>query len=234
MGESTLIKNNKVKKILNITFYVVLFIVFAYAIFGLFSEKDENSISFLGITSMSVQSDSMSPTFEKGDLIFVNTDFNPDDLNKDDVITYRETKIVDGKIVYYYNTHRIVEKIDFGTRIQFITKGDNEDRNDPFIWEDDIYAVWTGKSVANFGGFVDGFTGFLKSSLGFFLFIVVPCLALLAYEIIKFMKVYAEYNVQKSKEDRVKLQEEALAAARAQLEAEAQLKAEKETKDQQE
>jgi hypothetical protein len=47
------------------------------------------------------------------------------------------------------------------------------------------------------------------------------------------MKVYAEYNVQKSKEDRVKMQEEALAAARAQLEAEAQLKAEKDNKDQQ-
>jgi signal peptidase len=158
MGESTLIKNNKVKKILNITFYVVLFIVFVYAIFGLFSEKDENSISFLGITSMSVQSDSMSPTFDKGDLIFVDTDFNPEDLLPGDVITYRKSEVIEGNIVYYYNTHRIDQKIDYGTRIQFITKGDNEDQTDPFIWEDDIYAVWTGKSVANFGGFVDGFT----------------------------------------------------------------------------
>ncbi|PKK94718.1 MAG: signal peptidase I [Tenericutes bacterium HGW-Tenericutes-5] len=234
MGESTLIKNNKVKKILNITFYVVLFIVFVYAIFGLFSKKDGNSISFLGVTSMSVQSGSMSPTFEEGDLIFVNTDISTRDLLPGDIITYQDFMVTDDGVVTYYNTHKIIS-IDKSTSVwRFETKGEaNADPDPRLILETEIYGQWTGKAWSGFGTFVDGFTNFLKSSLGFFLFIVVPCLALLVYEVIKFMKVYAEYNVQKSKEDRVKMQEEALAAARAQLEAEAQLKAEKDNKDQQ-
>ncbi len=217
---------DKVKKILNITFYVVIFIVFVYAIFGLFSKKEGNSISFLGITSMSVQSGSMSPTFEEGDLIFVKTDFNPRDLVEGDVITYQDFRMTENGIVSYYNTHRIEDIDKSGTVWRFITKGDANAENDPRqLLENEIYGVWTERSWAKFGGFIDNFTNFLKSSLGFFLFIVVPCLALLVYEVIKFMKVYAEYNVQKHTHDRVKMQEEALAQARAQLEAEAKSKA---------
>ncbi|MDY0278763.1 MAG: signal peptidase I [Acholeplasma sp.] len=230
------LKNNKttLKKTLNITFYVVLTIVFIYAIFGLFSNKKLNSVSFFGVTSMSVLTPSMSGTFEKGDLIFVNTDINPRDLIEGDIITFLDTLDINGEPVSAYNTHRIDYIDKSGSVWLFYTKGDaNEEADFGYVLESEVYGEYTGKSISGFGSFVEGFTGFLKSSLGFFLFIVVPCLALLVYEVIKFMKVYAEYNVQKSKEDRVKMQEEALAAARAQLEAEAQLKAEKDNKDQQ-
>ena len=234
MGESALIKNEKIRKILNITFYVVLFIVFVYAIFGLFSKKENNSISFLGITSLSVQSGSMEPTFFEGDLIFVRTNIDTKELNPGDIITYQDYMITNEGTVYYYNTHRI-ESIDKSSDVwRFETKGiANEDSDPRMIVESEIYGQWTGAAWSGFGKFVDNFTEFLKSSLGFFLFIVVPCLALLVYEVIKFMKVYSEYQVQKNKENSVKMQEEAIAAAKAQLEAEAKLKAEKE-EDQQE
>lgn len=219
------------KKVLNIGFYVVLAIVFVYAMFALFSKKDGNSINFLGITSMSVQSDSMLPTFKQGDLIFVDTDFNVADLKVDDVITYEDFMVTSEGTITFYNTHRIVEVVESGGVTRFVTRGDNNPANDPRqILSTEIYGVWTGNSLSGFGKFADNATDFLKSSLGFFLFIVVPCLALLVYEVVKFMKVYAEYNVQKNKQDRVKIEEEALAAARAQLEAEAKLKAEEEQK----
>jgi signal peptidase I len=233
MGQSM---ENKatLKKVLNIVFYVVLAIVFIYAIFGLFSKKDSNSISFLGITSMAVQSDSMLPEFAEGDLIFVKTDFNAKELVEGDVITYQDFMITEDGVVTYYNTHRIIDVDDTNEVWRFVTKGDNNLTQDPRqILETEIYGVWTEKSWTGFGKFADSITDFLKSSLGFFLFIVVPCLALLVYEVIKFMKVYAAYNVQKNTQDRVKMQEEALAAAKAQLEAEAVTKAEKDNKDQQ-
>jgi len=215
--------NNKIKKALNIVFYVIIFIVFVYAIFGLFSKKEGNSISFLGITSMSVQSGSMSPTFEEGDLVFIRTDFNPKDLVEGDVITYQDFMMTDNGVVTYYNTHRIDSIDKSNPTWRFITKGDANAETDPRqLLENEIYGIWTERSWSRFGGFVDNFTDFLKSSLGFFLFIVVPCLALLVYELVKFMKVYAEYNVQKHTHDRVKMQEEALAQAKAQLEAETQ------------
>jgi len=47
----------------------------------------------------------------------------------------------------------------------------------------------------------------------------------LIFEIVKFVGVMTEYKTQQALSDRVKMQEEALAAARAQLEAEAKLKA---------
>ena len=226
-----------VKKVLNIVFYVVLAIVFIYAMFGLFSKKESNYMSFLGIASMSVQSDSMTGTFEEGDLVFIDTTFDAADLvEKEDVITFKTFEIIEGKTVYYYNTHRIDDIYESGGVLRFVTKGDKDGLGtDPIhLKEEDIIGVWTGKSISGFGKFTDGFTDFLKSGLGFFLFIVVPCLAFLVYEVVKFVKVYAAYNVQKSTQDRVKMQEEALAAARAQLEAEAKAKAEKEPKDQQE
>ncbi len=228
------VKNLKMKKVFNIAFYVVLFIVFVYAIFGLFSKKDGNSISFFGVTSLSVQSGSMEPTFSEGDLIFVRTDINPKDLNPGDIITYQDFMVTDEGIVYYYNTHKIVSIDKTNPIWRFETKGEANVDSDPrLIVESEIYGEWTGKAWSGFGTFVDGFTTFLKSSIGFFLFIVVPCLALLVYEVIKFMKVYAEYNVQKHTQDRVKMQEEAIAAARAQLEAEAESKKAEENKDQQ-
>jgi signal peptidase len=234
MGKVAL-DNKTLKKALNILFYVVIFIVFVYALFGLFSKKDGNSISFLGITSMSVQSDSMAPTFEKGDLVFVKTDFEAHDLEVDDVITYEDFMVTDEGVITYYNTHRIISIDKSSDTWRFVTRGDANATNDPRqILETEIYGVWTERSWSGFGSFVDGFTDFLKSGLGFFLFIVVPCLALLVYEVVKFMKIYAQYNVQKNTENRVKMQEEALAAARAQLEAEAKMKAKKEEKDQHE
>lgn len=217
-------KDNKLKLVGNIVFYVVLGIVLIYAIFALFSNKEENQISFLGITSLAVQSDSMAPTFEKGDLIFIDTSFDAQELEEGDVITYLER---DGDLEYY-NTHRIVEVHDDGL-LRFETKGDAapEGDNDP-IWKtaDDVVGVWTGNSWGGFGSFVDGFTGFVKSSLGFFLLIVLPAVGFLAYEVVRFVKVYAEYNNKKQMSDRVKMQEEAVAEAKRQLEEEQKKKAE--------
>ncbi|HKL47609.1 MAG TPA: signal peptidase I [Candidatus Izemoplasmatales bacterium] len=216
-------KNDLLKKIGNIVFYVVLGIVLIYAIFALFSDKEENQISFFGITSLAVQSDSMAPTFYKGDLVFIDTSFDVEDLEEGDVITYLDR---DGDLEYY-NTHRIVEVHDGGL-LRFETKGDAapEGDNDP-VWKtaDDIIGVWTGNSWGGFGSFVNGFTNFIKSSLGFFLLIVIPAVGFLAYEVFRFVKVYAEYNNKKQMTDRVKMQEDALAEAKRQLEEEQKNKA---------
>lgn len=232
----TILENRTtLKKVLNIVFYVVLAIVFIYAMFGLFSKKENNSISFLGVTSMSVQSDSMLPAFKEGDLIFISTDFDTRELNEGDVITYIDFKQTSQGLVTYYNTHRIVDIDKSGTVWRFTTRGDNNSSNDPrILLENEIFGVWNERSWSGFGKFADNFTDFLKSSLGFFLFIVLPCLALLVYEVIKFMKVYAEYNVQKHTADRVSLQEEAIRIAREQIEAEAKSEVEKKDTNQQE
>ncbi len=182
-------KNATWKLIGDIAFWVVLGFVFVYAVFALFTKQDNNASSFFGVATLSVQSDSMSPTFEKGDLIFVDTDFEATDLVKDVVITYKTTVEGDDGINYLiYNSHRIfdIETIDGVT--WYKTDGDNPD---PRVVEESIllssvYGIWTGKSLSGWGTFTDGFVNFVKSPVGFLLFIVLPCFAFLVYEIIKF------------------------------------------------
>ncbi|MCK7485960.1 MAG: S26 family signal peptidase [Bacillus subtilis] len=61
------------------------------------------------MNALSVQSDSMKPTFSKGDLIYVDTDFELSDIEVGDVITYRQmAQTTDGEQVMIYNSHRVI------------------------------------------------------------------------------------------------------------------------------
>lgn len=227
----TITKKKATWKIIgNIAFWVVLAFVFFYAVFALFTKQDENTSSFLGIATLSVQSDSMSPTFKKGDLIFVDTKFDVSELDKDDVITYKTNVEINGEEYLIYNSHRITEKTVIDGTYWFTTDGDNPLAVEELVFQSDIYGVWNGRKLSGFGTFTDGFVDFVKSPIGFFLFIVLPCFAFLVYEVIKFVKVVSDYNVQKALGDQVKLKEEAVALARAQLEAEQKAKAEEKSK----
>jgi len=176
--------------------------------------------SFFGLTALTVQSDSMKTEFNKGELIFIRTDFDDSELVPGAIVTYVVTEITDDGAVTYYNTHRI-NRIE---GVLIYTQGANPEYGedaDP-ITANDVIGIYTGVHLLGMGTFID----FLKTSTGFFLFIVLPCLAFLVYEIFRFVKVYSQYQVQKSMNDRVQMQEEALAAARAQLEKEQKEKAE--------
>jgi signal peptidase I len=222
-----LVKKSKSKYILNGLFWVVLIVIALYSLTALFSEQDSNARTLFGTTTLSVQSDSMKPTFSEGDLIFVNTNFVPEDLVKDVVITYKEFKNTPTGPVMIYNTHRIISVVSVGSIKWYYTQGDNNATPDTSpVLADDILGIWTGGKIAGLGTFADTFISFIKSSLGFFLFIVVPCFLFLVYEIFRFVKVMSEYNVNKSLGDRAQLQVEALALARAQIEAELRQKQE--------
>jgi len=216
-------RKNGLNLALNIAFYVVLGVVAIYSLVALFSTQQYNSTSVFGISSLSVQSASMSGTFEEGDLIFVRTNVVTDDLAVGDVITYRMQLEVEGENVTVFNSHRIVEIVtyDDGNTYWFRTKGDaNATPDVDAVFENDVIGVWTGSVWGGAGAFVDGLVGFLKSPTGFFIFIVLPCFAFLVYEVVKFVRVVSDYNVQKAVGDKDQLRAEALAAARAELEAE--------------
>lgn len=225
MKEKTGVK--KSKKIINIIFWVVLALVALYAVIAL-TAKNDGTRTIFGRTAFTVQTNSMAPTFEKGDLIYDITDFSPEDIKVGDVITYQALIDVngDGEAEWVYNSHRVVQIInDDPENIRFVTKGDNNSTDDPSsIHESYVIGIWDGHRTKHLGGIIDGIVGFIKSPTGFFVFIVVPCFAFLVYEIIRFVSVMTEYKTQQALSDRVKIQEEALAAARAQLEAEAKQK----------
>ncbi|MBU1145057.1 MAG: signal peptidase I [Firmicutes bacterium] len=223
--ENAINSKSKLKVAGNVIFWVVLGLVLIYSVLALFSDQDKNSSTFLGVSVLSVQSNSMSPTFDEGDLIFIDTTFNVDDLLENDVISYRMTLVTPDGPVDIYNTHTIKEINEIGGIKWFTTHGDNNPEDQlEIVFEGDIIGVWNGKVWSNLGSFTDGLVSFLKSGTGFLLFIVLPCFAFLVYEIIRFVKVVSDYNVQKALGSRVQMQEDALAMARAQLEAETKVK----------
>jgi signal peptidase len=219
--ENTQSKKNTWKIVGNVVFWLLLVLVIFYSAVTLFSKKEHNMTSVFGTSALAVRSDSMAPTFKKGALIFIKTDFDVDELidnfdpvEKDLVITFVESS---GDEIYY-NTHRVQRITEIGGVIRFYTKGDNApDEDEMPVLSNDIIGVWTGSRLSGVGAFIE----FLQSSTGFLIFIVLPCLAFLVFEIIRFTKIYSQYQVQKHVGDRVKIQEEALALARAQLEKEA-------------
>ena len=225
-------KKKSVWKIVgNAVFWAVLGIVVIYSAFAFTSKTEGQVSSVFGKSGLVVLSDSMAPTFNEGDLIWVDVieydTFDFSTLEVGDVISYQVQVTNGGETTTIINSHRIVNIIeDINGYYHFYTKGDNAPADSEPISESGVLAVWTGSRVAGAGKVVE----FLTGSWGFFLFLVVPCFAFLVYEVFRFVKIVSEYNVQKAVGDKQKLQAEAIAMARAQLEAEMKAKQEAENK----
>lgn len=154
----------------------------------------EKPPSVLGITPMVVLSGSMSGDapdhIEVGDLIFVGK-AEASQLEAGDVIAFMEGKVV--------VTHRIVEVQSGDNGIEFITKGDANSAIDQTpVTEDRLVGIYKARLPK-----VGDFAMFLQTPLGMLLFIGVPLLAFIIYDIIR-RQQYANKEKQRSAE----LQEE--------------------------
>ena len=140
----------------------------------------ERPPSVLGITPLVVLSGSMSGDapdhIEAGDLIFVDKAV-PGELKVGNVITFMQGSTV--------VTHRIIE-ISTGEdgKLQFLTKGDanNTEDTEP-VFEDDLVGIYIGRIPM-----VGDLAIFMQTPLGMIVFIGIPLLAFLAYDIIRRQK----------------------------------------------
>ncbi len=140
----------------------------------------ERPPSVLGITPLVVLSGSMSGDapdhIEAGDLIFVDKAV-PGELKVGNVITFMQGSTV--------VTHRIIE-ISTGEdgKLQFLTKGDanNTEDTEP-VFEDDLVGIYIGRIPM-----VGDLANFMQTPLGMIVFIGIPLLAFLAYDIIRRQK----------------------------------------------
>ncbi len=166
------------KKVATVLASVVLWAVILLAAlftFTTLATRDVNNVSNLfGYTPLSVQTESMSPTFDAGDLIIIKK-VDPATLKEGDIITFH-TIILNQ---YALNTHRIVEISEGGGYRSYVTKGDNNQISDTHIISDgDIVGKYTGR-VKGLGKVLD----FLSSSTGFLVVIVLPMLIFFIYQV---------------------------------------------------
>ncbi|MBP5431337.1 signal peptidase I [Ruminococcus sp.] len=177
------------KKILRVGANVIAWIVLIFALLItiiVFSSGRNNGVANLfGYIPLTVESDSMKPTFNKNDLIICK---EIDDLNKlkeGDVITF--WTIIDGRRVK--NTHRIVGVNNGEGAMSFITRGDNNPVDDTSpAYASDIIGKWTNTKISGFGKFMS----FLRTKKGFFICILIPMALFFLFELYKFIVALIE------------------------------------------
>ena len=172
------------KKILRVGANVIAWIVLIFALLItiiVFSSGRNNGVANLfGYIPMTVESDSMKPTFSKNDLIICKEIDDLNSLKEGDVITF--WTIIDGQRVK--NTHRIVGVNDDEGVRSFITRGDNNPLDDTSpAYASDIIGKWTNTKIASFGKFM----AFLRTKKGFFICILIPMAIFFLFELYKFI-----------------------------------------------
>lgn len=206
-------KSSKLRKVLSIIGNVILWLFVVFAVFMTIlvfsSQSNKNDIpSIMGKSFITIQSDSMDPTFKAGDLIIGNvlTDDEKKTLQKGDVITFYSDLNGDG--INELNTHRIVDKYEESGYIYYVTKGDNQSTNpvndkNPVISQYAL-AKYTGTRVPGVGRVIN----FLQSSLGFLLVIVIPLVLFFLYELYRFVmqvrKLKGKKNISPEEEEEIK------------------------------
>lgn len=189
---------SKVKKILNtiVDIIVVLILIVSILVVVLsLTSKSSGVPNILGVAPLSVESYSMEPTINKGDLIFAK-------VTKDDTYEYKVGDIVtfpmtiDG--VDTLNTHRIIEVIEDEGITYYKTQGDNPKTNpdaDEFMQTSgSIVAVYTGTKIP----FVGNALSFIRTQLGFFLCVLLPMILFFVYEAIRVIMNLLAYNKEKT------------------------------------
>ena len=154
--------------------------------------------NIFGLAPLSVQSNSMSGTFEEGDLIFCNVTNDPfTEYKVGDVVTFPIE--IDG--VETLNTHRIVDVIEDESITYYQTQGDNKDTNPVADTElqsaSTIVAVYSGAKIGGVGYVLS----FIRTQLGFFLCVLLPMIIFFIYEAVRVVLNVIAYNKEKAIEE---------------------------------
>lgn len=179
-----------VKKVADIVIGIVIALILVVSVFFIVAnatrgEKDVPQL--FGLTFASVQTDSMTGTFEVGDIVVAKVVDENSEINTDDIISYFE--VVNGQRII--KTHRVVRIETVGSTVWYYTQGDKAGLpEDPQPKSrDQLVAVYQ-FHIGGLGGFID----FLREPLGFILIIVLPILIVIAWEIYKLIVLYVEHK----------------------------------------
>lgn len=219
--------------VISVILWAIILLAALYAFTTMATKDDQNVASILGYTPLVVETDSMKPTFESEDLIFIKK-CDTSKLKEGDIITFHT--IINNQ--YALNTHRI-QKIDEANGVRsYTTIGDN---NNGIA---DQHVISDGDIVGKYIGHVSGLgkvMNFLSSSMGFLIVIVLPMLLFFIYQVynlimisIRLKKAMAVENAEEIANARIqqeKADQAADEAARAKDEAQAALEEAKRLKE---
>ncbi len=193
-----------VKVIANVLVWIVLILALLITIIVFSSGRNNGVANLLGYIPMTVESDSMKPTFAKDELIMCKEIDDVYSLQKGDVITF--WTIIDGQKVK--NTHRIVDITEIDGSRSFVTRGDNNQIDDTIpVLPGDVIGKWTEFKIGGFGKVMN----FLRTKKGFFICIVIPMAVFFLVELYKFIVTLIELKKPElSEEDEEEIKKRAI------------------------
>lgn len=158
----------------SIVLWIIILLAALFAFTTLASNKEGQVKSLFGVSPLIVQTNSMAPTFEAGDLILVGK-VDPATLTEGDIITFHT--IIQNE--YALNTHRISKIEETAGVRSYTTKGDNNEVADShIIASGDIVGKYMFR-MKKIGKVME----FLSGSVGFLLVIVLPLLLFFIYQV---------------------------------------------------
>jgi len=185
--------------IINILLVVVIIIAAACTYVAFVHSTGAGAPSILGVQLLSIQTDSMYPFMNAGDLA-IDFDIQSQDksfLRPKDIITY--WTVIEGKRVL--NTHRIENIYDGGGYLIFETKGDANTNVDPLtVHESEVVGVYK-FHIPGIGKVFD----YLQEPVGFFLIVLIPVILFFLYHLVQFFRALFEYQNVKN---RIKFEQE--------------------------
>ena len=161
--------------VISVILWAIILLASLYAFTTMATKDDQSVASILGYTPMTVETDSMKPTFQSGDLIFIKK-CDTSKLKEGDIITFHT--IIDNQ--YALNTHRILKIEETNGVRSYTTVGDNNNgiADQHVISDGDIVGKYVGH-ISDLGKVMD----FLSSSTGFLIVIVFPMLLFFIYQV---------------------------------------------------
>ena len=161
--------------VISVILWAIILLAALYAFTTMATKDDQSVASILGYTPMTVETDSMKPTFQSGDLIFIKK-CDTLKLKEGDIITFHT--IIDNQ--YALNTHRILKIEEANGVRSYTTVGDNNNgiADQHVISDGDIVGKYVGH-ISDLGKVMD----FLSSSTGFLIVIVFPMLLFFIYQV---------------------------------------------------
>ena len=206
-GFMEIMKSPKTKKIFSIAVNTILWLFVAFSllitilVFSAQGSADGVPAVF-GKSLITISTDSMEPVYNAGDLVLMEKidDKGKESLKVGDIITFHAPIDINGDgLIGDINTHRIYET--HHDQNYFVTIGDNNNGPDnkgdtPYtVHYSDIIGVCTedGK-IGGLGNVIN----FLRSSLGFFLCIVLPLILFFLYELYHFITILVTEKAKKA------------------------------------
>lgn len=199
--------------VLTVAVAILVVIMTALTVFSMVFNRD-GTASVFGVQAYVVQSDSMTPEFVAGDVIF-SEEVNPEELVAGDIITFISRDSASyGQTI----THCIREVTTYNGELAFITYGiaTGVDDGTPAA-ASDVLGRYTFR-IAGLGSFFE----FLKSVPGYIVCILLPFLVIIGLQVANIVSAVRAARAEKvaaaaAERSRVEALEEEVARLRAQV-----------------